>query len=201
MKIKLVRKETLLEVFQVTERQLYNLEKVGVAVKYKEGYKLIESIKNYCIMSKKRSGGTGEDTISSVDLSELLGIAERTTRELAMKGILIKESEGVYKLKESIQGYIIYKVGDSKESNNEVFLKKKADREIKEISLLEKKGELVRKADVEEFLATMLIIFKNTILAFPDKFASTRELDSQIKSDIKDGLSQILEELSTHEYK
>ena len=201
MKIKLVRKETLLEVFQITERQLYNLEKVGIAVKYKEGYKLIESIKNYCAMSKKRSGGIGEDTVSSVDLSELLGIAERTTRELAMKGILIKESEGVYKLKESIQGYIIYKVGDSKEGNNEVFLKKKADREIKEISLLEKKGELVRKADVEEFLATMLITFKNTILAFPDKFASTRELDHQIKSEIKDGLSQILEELSTNEYK
>lgn len=200
MKIKLVRKETLLEVFQVTERQLYNLEQDGIAVKYKGGYKLVESIKNYCALSKKRSGGAGEKTVSSLEISEILGIAERTTRELAMKGILKKDTEGVYKLKESIQGYLNYKLGDGEESKNEIYLKKKADREIKEIALLEKKGELVRKSDVREFIGTMLITFKNTILAFPDKLASRIEIDNRIRQDIKDGLTEILEELSANEY-
>lgn len=201
MKIKLVRKETLLEVFQVTERQLFNLEKDGIVVKYKGGYKLVESIKNYCAMSKKRSGGISKDTLSSLEMSEVLGIAERTTRELAMKDILKKDSEGVYKLKESIQGYLSYKLGDNEESKNEVFLKKKADREIKEIALLERKGELIKKADVKEFLGTMLITFKNTILAYPDKLASKKEIDPQIKQEIKEGLTEILEELAIDEYK
>lgn len=201
MKIKLVRKKTLLDAFQVTEKQLANLEKDGIAVKYGEGYKLIESLKNYCDMKQKRHGGSQEGNVSLMELSEILGIAERTVRELTMKGALKREGVGVYNLKKSIQGYLAYKLGNGEESRNEILLKKKADRELKEMSLLEKKGQLVKKDDVKNFISTLIINFKDTILAFPDKVASKMELDTKVKQEIKDGLSEILEELSANEYR
>lgn len=201
MKIKLVRKKTLLEAFQVTEKQLANLEKDGIVVKYGEGYKLIESLKNYCDMKQKRHGGSQEGNVSLVELSEILGIAERTVRELTMKGALKREDVGVYNLKESIQGYLTYKLGNSEESKKEILLRKKADRELREMDLLEKKGELVKKSDVKEFLGGMLISFKESLLAFPDKLASQNDLDPKIRDEITGSMDELLEELEAYEYR
>ncbi len=201
MKIKLVRKKTLLEAFQVTEKQLANLEKDGIVVKYGEGYKLIESLKNYCDMKQKRHGGSQEGNVSLVELSEILGIAERTVRELTMKGALKREDVGVYNLKESIQGYLTYKLGNSEESKKEILLRKKADRELREMALLEKKGELVKKSDVKEFLGGMLISFKESLLAFPDKLASQNDLDPKIRDEITGSMDELLEELEAYEYR
>ncbi len=201
MKIKLVRKKTLLEAFQVTEKQLVNLEKDGIVVKYGEGYKLIESLKNYCDMKQKRHGGSQEGNVSLVELSEILGIAERTVRELTMKGALKREDVGVYNLKESIQGYLTYKLGNSEESKKEILLRKKADRELREMALLEKKGELVKKSDVKEFLGGMLISFKESLLAFPDKLASQNDLDPKIRDEITGSMDELLEELEAYEYR
>ncbi len=201
MKIKLVRKKTLLEAFQVTEKQLVNLEKDGIVVKYGEGYKLIESLKNYCDMKQKRHGGSQEGNVSLVELSEILGIAERTVRELTMKGALKREGVGVYNLKESIQGYLTYKLGNSEESKKEILLRKKADRELREMTLLEKKGELVKKSDVKEFLGGMLISFKESLLAFPDKLASQNDLDPKIRDEITGSMDELLEELEAYEYR
>lgn len=199
-KVKLVRKTTILEVLGVSEKQLYNLEKSGIAEKSGDGYKIVETIKNYVAMTKKRTGGTGKNTISLADLSELLGIAERTTRELAMKGVLKKTDSGVYILKDSIQGYINHKFGDEEGSKNEVLLKKRADREIKEIDLLEKKAQLVKKDHVKEFLSSMLINFKNTLLTYPDRLAAEINLDSELKNRIEKDLKGILEEWIVDEY-
>ena len=201
MKIKLVRKKTLLEAFQVTEKQLANLERDGIVVKYGEGYKLIESLKNYCDMKQKRHGGSQEGNVSLVELSEILGIAERTVRELTMKGALKREDVGVYNLKESIQGYLTYKLGNSEESKKEILLRKKADRGLREMALLEKKGELVKKSDVKEFLGGMLISFKESLLAFPDKLASQNELDPKIRDEITGSMDELLEELEAYEYR
>ncbi len=201
MKIKLVRKKTLLEAFQVTEKQLANLERDGIVVKYGEGYKLIESLKNYCDMKQKRHGGSQEGNVSLVELSEILGIAERTVRELTMKGALKREGVGVYNLKESIQGYLTYKLGNSEESKKEILLRKKADRELREMTLLEKKGELVKKSDVKEFLGGMLISFKESLLAFPDKLASQNDLDPKIRDEITGSMDELLEELEAYEYR
>ncbi len=201
MKIKLVRKKTLLEAFQVTEKQLANLERDGIVVKYGEGYKLIESLKNYCDMKQKRHGGSQEGNVSLVELSEILGIAERTVRELTMKGALKREGVGVYNLKESIQGYLTYKLGNSEESKKEILLRKKADRELREMALLEKKGELVKKSDVKEFLGGMLISFKESLLAFPDKLASQNDLDPKIRDEITGSMDELLEELEAYEYR
>ncbi len=201
MKIKLVRKKTLLEAFQVTEKQLANLERDGIVVKYGEGYKLIESLKNYCNMKQKRHGGSQEGNVSLVELSEILGIAERTVRELTMKGALKREDVGVYNLKESIQGYLTYKLGNSEESKKEILLRKKADRELREMALLEKKGELVKKSDVKEFLGGMLISFKESLLAFPDKLASQNDLDPKIRDEITGSMDELLEELEAYEYR
>lgn len=199
-KIKLVRKTTILEILGVSERQLLNLEKDGIAEKHGDGYKVVETIKNYVAMSKKRTGGTGKNTVSLADLSEILGIAERTTRELAMKGVLKKTGDGVYVLKDSIQGYINHKFGDEKESKNEVLLKKKADREIKEIDLLEKKSQLVKKDHVKEFLGNMLINFKNTLLAYPGRLAAEKIIEAWLKDRIEKDLKEILEEWAADEY-
>ncbi|GLI54739.1 hypothetical protein PM10SUCC1_02540 [Propionigenium maris DSM 9537] len=201
MKIKLVRKKTLLEAFQVTEKQLANLERDGIVVKYGEGYKLIESLKNYCDMKQRRHGGSQEGNVSLVELSEILGIAERTVRELTMKGALKREDVGVYNLKESIQGYLTYKLGNSEESKKEILLRKKADRELREMALLEKKGELVKKSDVKEFLGGMLISFKESLLAFPDKLASQNELDPKTRDEITGSMDELLEELEAYEYR
>lgn len=201
MKIKLVRKKTLLEAFQVTEKQLANLERDGIVVKYGEGYKLIESLKNYCNMKQKRHGGSQEGNVSLVELSEILGIAERTVRELTMKGTLKREDVGVYNLKESIQGYLTYKLGNSEESKKEILLRKKADRGLREMVLLEKKGELVKKSDVKEFLGGMLISFKESLLAFPDKLVSQNELDPKIRDEITGSMDELLEELEAYEYR
>ena len=79
-------------------------------------------------------GGAQEGNVSLVELSEILGIAERTVRELTMKGALKREDVGVYNLKESIQGYLTYKLGNSEESKKEILLRKKADRELRELA-------------------------------------------------------------------
>ncbi len=201
MKIKLVRKKTILEILQVSEAELEHLIEGGVVIEYGGGYKLIESLKNFCELKQGSPSNTKRDAVSSQELSKLLGIADRTVRELSLKGVLRKEATDKYALTESIQGYLTYKIGNSEESKNEIFLKKKADRELREMALLEKKGDLVKKSDVKEFLGGMLISFKETLLALPDKLASRSELDPKIRDELKSDIEDLLEELAAYEYK
>ena len=67
-KTKLIKKSTLLEILGISESRLYQLEKDGIAEKKGEGYKVIETLKNYVEMTKKRNGGNTSETLS---LSEL----------------------------------------------------------------------------------------------------------------------------------
>ncbi len=201
MKIKLVRKKTLLEVLQVSEGRLKELIKEGVVIEHGGGYKLIESLKNFCELKQGASSDTKRNTVSSQELSKFLGIADRTVRELSLKGFLKKEATDKYALIESIQGYLTYKIGNSEEGRKEIHLKKKAERELKEMALLEKKGDLVKKSDVKEFLGGMLISFKETLLSLPDKLASQNDLDPKTKEQLKNDIEDLLEELAAYEYK
>ncbi len=201
MKIKLVRKKTILEILQVSEAELKHLIEGGVVIEHGGGYKLIESLKNFCELQQGSSSTPKIEAVSSQELSKLLGIATRTVRELSAKGILKKVDIDKYALPESIQGYLEFKVGSGEESRKEILLKKKAERELKEMALLEKKEELVKKSDVKEFLGEMLLNFKETLLTFPDKLASQNNLDPKIKDEITSCMEELLKELETHEYR
>ncbi len=199
-KTKLIRKSTLLEILGISESRLYQLEKDGIAEKKGDGYKVIETLKNYVEMTKKRNGGITSETLSLSELAILLGIAERTVRELAMKGIIKKEDTGVYKLKESVQNYMNYKLG----GDEDLALKKKADREIREIALIERKQHLtdtlVKKAEVKKFLSSMVIVFKDTLLSYPDRLQAEKKIELPLKKQMVLDFQEMLEEIINHEY-
>ena len=97
---------------------------------------------------------SGELTASAAELGVWLGIAERTARELAVKGVLVRTGSGRYALRPSVQNYVAYVRDQAEATGGTARLVVERAREAREradrLSLQNAtaRGELVRVADV-----------------------------------------------------
>ncbi|MBE5910899.1 hypothetical protein [Pseudobutyrivibrio sp.] len=163
---------------------------------------------------KKETQNLEEIIVSSKTLEALLGVKDRTIRDLAEKGIIKRDSKGRYLFWESAKGYITalklanagkstQKTDDDGESldlDEEKAMHEHLKRQITEIKLQLIKGQVHKAEDVEAVMTDMFEKFKSKMTALPSKLAKKLEGKSrtEIQKILKLEIDNALVELASY---
>lgn len=198
----LVSKRVILLVLGIGERQLSNLIRNNIIEKIGERFDLVITIRKYLEFKGANKNSEESSVISSNNLGIILGISDRTIRELAQKGIIVKESKGNYLKDESIKNYIEYlieKLNKNSLGREEELRKKSADRRLKEIKLQKEAGELHKTETVKKCIGNMVTMFRAEMSALPSKLAGRVAIENDVKvveEILKDGVFEALQALA-----
>lgn len=198
----LVSKRVILLVLGIGERQLSNLICNNIIEKVGERFDLVITIRKYLEFKGANKNSEESSVISSNNLGIILGISDRTIRELAQKGIIVKESKGNYLKDESIKNYIEYlieKLNKNSLGREEELRKKSADRRLKEIKLQKEAGELHKTETVKKCIGNMVTMFRAEMSALPSKLAGRVAIENDVKvveEILKDGVFEALQALA-----
>ena len=198
----LVSKRVILLVLGIGERQLSNLIRNNIIEKVGERFDLVITIRKYLEFKGANKNSEESSVISSNNLGIILGISDRTIRELAQKGIIVKESKGNYLKDESIKNYIEYlieKLNKNSLGREEELRKKSADRRLKEIKLQKEAGELHKTETVKKCIGNMVTMFRAEMSALPSKLAGRVAIENDVKvveEILKDGVFEALQTLA-----
>lgn len=198
----LVSKRVILLVLGIGERQLSNLIRNNIIEKVGERFDLVITIRKYFEFKGANKNSEESSVISSNNLGIILGISDRTIRELAQKGIIVKESKGNYLKDESIKNYIEYlieKLNKNSLGREEELRKKSADRRLKEIKLQKEAGELHKTETVKKCIGNMVTMFRAEMSALPSKLAGRVAIENDVKvveEILKDGVFEALQTLA-----
>lgn len=198
----LVSKRVILLVLGIGERQLSNLIRNNIIEKVEERFDLVITIRKYLEFKGANKNSEESSVISSNNLGIILGISDRTIRELAQKGIIVKESKGNYLKDESIKNYIEYlieKLNKNSLGREEELRKKSADRRLKEIKLQKEAGELHKTETVKKCIGNMVTMFRAEMSALPSKLAGRVAIENDVKvveEILKDGVFEALQTLA-----
>lgn len=198
----LVSKRIILLVLGIGERQLSNLIRNNIIEKVGERFDLVITIRKYLEFKGANKNSEESSVISSNNLGIILGISDRTIRELAQKGIIVKESKGNYLKDESIKNYIEYlieKLNKNSLGREEELRKKSADRRLKEIKLQKEAGELHKTETVKKCIGNMVTMFRAEMSALPSKLAGRVAIENDVKvveEILKDGVFEALQALA-----
>lgn len=158
--------EQLARLLQVSDRyvrDIFSEYRVGT-----KEYNLLKSVAKYVNLSKN-DGGT---YVNLKTLAEVLGVTEKTVRNLTEKKVLIRNENDKYELKENIKSYI--------KSNSDVAKMNEAKRKMIELKYQIYQDKYHEDSQVEYILSDMLLKFKgklnscirkidNDIENFPDE--------------------------------
>lgn len=198
----LVSKRVILLVLGIGERQLSNLICNNIIEKAGERFDLVITIRKYLEFKGANKNSEESSVINSNNLGIILGISDRTIRELAQKGIIVKESKGNYLKDESIKNYIEYlieKLNKNSLGREEELRKKSADRRLKEIKLQKEAGELHKTETVKKCIGNMVTMFRAEMSALPSKLAGRVAIENDVKvveEILKDGVFEALQTLA-----
>ena len=198
----LVSKRVILLVLGIGERQLSNLICNNIIEKAGERFDLVITIRKYLEFKGANKNSEESSVISSNNLGIILGISDRTIRELAQKGIIVKESKGNYLKDESIKNYIEYlieKLNKNSLGREEELRKKSADRRLKEIKLQKEAGELHKTETVKKCIGNMVTMFRAEMSVLPSKLAGRVAIENDVKvveEILKDGVFEALQALA-----
>lgn len=155
-------------------------------------------------MTKKFDGDVRLLAVSQTQLATFLGITTGRVNQLIDEGVVIRDPsshKGEVLLCESIQNYDLSgkTSGDAVNFWKERGLHEKAKRELAELKLAERKGELYEAATVDDFLTELIVNTRNKLMGAGHKTALQCEGKSAAQiSDIIDAeIREILTELAT----
>ena len=142
-------------------------------------------------------------TVSAKVLSRILGVCDRRIRMLAQEGILVKASQGRYKLEESLHNYILnLRVANDANKNldleDELNLDverakhERVKRHMSELKYALMKGVVHKSEDVKVVMTNMLTNFKSKILGLPSKL--TPQLIQRDKAYVEEILTNEMNE-------
>lgn len=135
-------------------------------------------------------------------LATWLSISPRRVNQLVETGALTRQAEGDFILPEAVAEYYAYKFGNKDEVDliREKALHERDKREMTELNLAVRKGELHESSVVERVMMDMLINFKNKLLALPSKITLNvaAKKQKEIRLNLAEELNKALEELSDY---
>lgn len=138
------------------------------------------------------------EVISGPEAALLLGIPERTFRQLVENGAIPKAARGEYVLGDVSEAYWKHCLaGEGLEAEQTRLTKAKAD--IAELELAELRSETHRSAAVMRVWADNVINAKTRLLAIPTKIApelvgkSFQEVQMALKTEINEALQELSE--------
>ena len=148
------------------------------------------------------NGDVSEITISQSELAKLLGISQPRISQLIDEKVVIKDEgdpRGSVYLFDSAKNYFLSNKTSSDGVNywQEKARNEKVKRELNELKLQERQGELYDAADVESAIAETIVTLRTNLLALPAKFSSQLEGKSKaeiyqlLNAEIEDKLQEI----------
>ena len=117
-------------------------------------------------------------------------------------GIIREAKPGLYDMKPTVQAYLAYLRNNTGDLNQQRAELTKAKKELAELELGERKGNLHRTEDVEQALTTMLMNFRTKIMSMPAKLAKTvagMSESAEIYDLLKKETDEALDELSDYD--
>ena len=151
-------------------------------------YPLIKCVTEF--INQTRSGDI--NLVTQKTFAEILGLSEKTVKELANRGVLEKNSNGQFDLKDNLKRYLTV--------NDERNKKKAVERELQQYKLEILQDKYHLDEDVKYVLADILIKFKAKLQATAVKIDN--EIDEISGADridyLKNTLIDCLEELANY---
>ena len=127
-------------------------------------------------------------TVPVKELAEWIGVTATRVQQLEKKGIVVKVSRGIYRLKESVQGYIreMSSKADGKHSeyHQERTKKMKIDRMEAERDFAERMGQLVPAESVRKEIERLKAEERQAILNMPKNMAPRLEGLSLVEMEL-----------------
>lgn len=174
---------TILNISDKRVRELFKYQKLDNGQ-----YPLVKCVMEY--INQTRNGDINLVTLKT--LSEILSLSEKTVRELTNRGVLKKNDDDKYDLKDSIKRYL--------EVTDERNKKKIAERELQEYKLEILKDKYHSDEDVKYILTDLFIKFKARLLGTAIKI--DKEIDDISEKErlnyLKNTLIETLEELAEY---
>ena len=139
---------------------------------------------------------------TSKAVAQWLGLTERRIRQMRDAGIIREARPGLYDMKPTVQAYLAYLRNNTGDLNQQRAELTKAKKELAELELGERKGNLHRTEDVEQALTTMLMNFRTKIMSMPAKLAKTvagMSESAEIYDLLKKETDEALDELSDYD--
>ena len=141
-------------------------------------------------------------TVTQTTLGKLLGLSQQRVNQLIDEKIVIKDEgdpRGSVYLFDSAKNYFLSNKTSSDGVNfwNEKAKNEKVKRELNELKLRERQGELYEAADIESAIAETIVTLRTNLLALPAKFSSQLEGKSKaeiyqlLNAEIEDKLQEI----------
>ena len=140
-------------------------------------------------------------TVPQTFLAKVLGVTQGRISQLLAEGIIVRDEEsGQPRFHESIKNYYLSKNATGAGVNfwTEKALHERAKRQLAELKVRQREGELYEAAEVERELAEWLTEFRTKLLGTGHKLAKVLEgkTAAQICDIIDSEIIEILEELS-----
>lgn len=182
-----ISEEQLARLLQITPRYVRDIfEEFRVGEK---DYNLLKSISKYITQSRSDVG----TYVNLKTLADILGVTERTVRNLTEKNILTKNENEKYELKENIKSFL--------KSNSDVAKMNEAKRKMLELRYEVLQDKYHEDAVVEYILSDMLLKFKARLNS------CVRKIDNDIENYpernrveiISEHIFSTLEELAEYE--
>jgi putative uncharacterized protein FNV2232 len=183
----LANEKQLSKVLNISDRRVRELFK---AYKSENGsYPLIKCVTEF--INQTRNGDI--NLVTQKTLAEILGLSEKTVKELANRGVLEKNSNGQFDLKDSLKKYLT--VTDERNK------KKAVEREYQQYKLEILQDKYHLDEDVKYVLTDILIKFKAKLQATAVKIDNeVNDISEADRLDyLKNTLINCLEELANYE--
>ena len=140
-------------------------------------------------------------TVPQTFIAKVLGLTQGRISQLLAEGIFVRDEEsGQMRFHDSLRNYYLSKNATGAGVNfwTEKALHEKANRELAELTLAKRRGELCETAAVEQELGEILTDCRNKLLGLGHKLAPRLEgkTTAQISDTIRDEIIGILKELS-----
>lgn len=144
-----------------------------------------------------------EQTVSTIELAEILGISDRRIQQLVNEKELEKLGRGRFNLVSSVQRFIAYQVNNLKEKQSigtkldeeTRLLKLKGD--LAQIDLEKKRGELIPANVVGIVWAQVITAARTKLLGLPSSVKTKRpDIDMEVFTIIEKLIREILKDMS-----
>jgi phage terminase Nu1 subunit (DNA packaging protein) len=141
--------------------------------------------------------------VSTIELSEIIGLTDRRVRQLARAGSIPRHTRGRYDLIDAVRGYIAYLKeraleveidGESHEQSKARLTRARAD--IQERASLQMAGILIPLDQIELSWSTVIAMIRQRLIALPDRVAPEVH-DAESVNDTKEKLRLAIYEILT----
>ncbi|WP_033915811.1 hypothetical protein [Campylobacter sputorum] len=143
--------------------------------------------------------------VTTDELANLLNITPRRIQELEKDSIIDKIERNKWDATECIEKYINYKIDSATENfglTEARAKKEKADADLKELVLKEKKGQVISLTKLEKELSDIAITLSNKLYSLPHKIKTSISLSEEIENELNRHIEEILYDLkNTKTYK